>query len=171
MNPAQLNTLIEELKGTLTQLEWVSGLLKNNPWAIASILDPRTVVSEAIDTRKILHTIYTRTAVAMGRNSPNAVKADTQRRVRDMIWQIRAYYPKNHANILDWVNIEILPYLDQDMIAFATDMSVYRIKGLDPENQKKIDRAYAAMITYRRWSLKPEKDIPIKARRKAKNVK
>lgn len=114
-----LQELVLFLRNETTRLEKV--LAKTPNLAVADILNaqPKT---HAASVREVIFGIYNRTAKILGRNSPEAVKADARVWVRGLESAFSTYKGNPEA----WISKEIYPFADADIQEQLSAAEVYR---------------------------------------------
>jgi hypothetical protein len=167
----QKQTFFELLEQMQAEVDQLKRLIAKNP-ELATLhmvgFNPTTTVLKSV--REAVWSIYNATGKFIGRNSTEALKADTRNAIPMLIPDLQAYKQSTHNDIANWITTEISPRVDADMRPMALSMESYRIPNLPKADDLIIKRVYAAMANYRRSSMAGKVSDLMRARRKKKNV-
>lgn len=119
LDTSSLQELVSFLKNETNRLEEI--LVTNHNLAISNILSAQPSTHAAF-VREVIFGIYNRTAQVLGRNSPEAVKADARVWVRGLEPTFSIY----KGNPEEWILKEIYPLADADIREQLSAAEVYR---------------------------------------------
>jgi hypothetical protein len=144
--------LVDSLERSLAELK---PLLASDPkLSVANILHPKPGEISA-SVRDVIFQIFDRTAKALGRNSPEAVKADTKEWVRGLESFVRPY-ALSFGGHFKWIEGEVKPRVDPDMVPMLSNAEVFH--HLDIPLFKKF---YQSLANLRRPERKARANNPI----------
>jgi hypothetical protein len=156
-NQLTILEVVTQIKGSMVRLE---ALLAQNPelaTARAADFNPSTAAMKSV--REAVWEIFNETGRIIGRNSPEAVKADTR------VWVLRqeTLFQTYNREPERFIVEKLKPIADMDMQQFLGDAQVYFHKG-----HQKLSAFYATLANLRRRTFDRYKrissiDLPLRA--------
>ena len=119
-----LSDLADSLEIQVKKIRELASQSQNNRLDVILNAKQEGVATSAYE---VLTRIFSETGRVLGRNSPEAIRADTIARIQLLTssGSIPEYVGGRGSSPEDWVEANIVPKLDPDMKKFAFDMDVY----------------------------------------------